>query len=378
DGSCRASMRGSMPPPARNPTVPPARPAISTTETIRAHGASAERKNTAHTTPATRPATMKAAVVSSVPQNAPLAWLPVMSTNGELHVWLTSSCISARRAAISSSLSDSGAATVIVAGGTPRSPSVWAAVRAAASPGNEATTLYGVSKCRPGSALMFPRLLASLLCPIDNLCRWSRRSPWCARTHGNPGHSCVTLGRPPHPLVEGDVVGHHPALGEARLERPPAGAPIERGGQPQGLGQPVLVGPDEAGDPLVDDLRRRPAGGGHHRRPAGQRFDHHHPERLGPGDRVEEAGGPAEQVDGVGGVDLADEVHAPSEPRPDPGLEVVVFVGLAELGRHDQWHAGPAGDANGPVDALLGDHPAEEEGVAAVAGPDGKLAGVDA
>src|SRR5581483_2235549 len=114
---------------------------------------------------------------------------------------------------------------------------------------------------------------------------------------------------------------------------------------------------------VVDDLRGGPGRGGDHGGSPGQRFDHDHAEGFGPGDGVEEADGVGQQAVLVVTAELAEVFDVAAEPGADGGVEVGLFGGLAHLGGDPQRHPGPPCDPDGPVDAFVGRHPAQESGV---------------
>ena len=134
---------------------------------------------------------------------------------------------------------------------------------------------------------------------------------------------------------------------------------------------------EEADRPVVDDLRCRALGPRHDRRAAGERLEHHHPERLRPGDGVEQGAGPAQQLHLVAVADLADVLDVPAQQVPDLGLEEGDLRCLAHLGREQQGHPQPPGDPDGVVGALLRHHPPEEGQVATIAVPEREVRDVD-
>src|SRR5205823_8889315 len=93
---------------------------------------------------------------------------------------------------------------------------------------------------------------------------------------------------------------------------------------------------EHARDPVVDDLRYGASGVGENRCATGQSLDHHQTERLVPRDGVEQPDGIAQQVESLLAADLAQEVDAVPEQRPDLLLEVLVLRRLVDLGREQQ------------------------------------------
>ena len=110
-----------------------------------------------------------------------------------------------------------------------------------------------------------------------------------------------------------------------------------------------------------------PSGEGEHRRAAGEGFDHHQPERLGPADRVDQRLGTGEQVELVAAADLADVDGIRPEQRLDALGEVAALGRLPHLGRQQDPPPGRPGDGDRAVGALVGMHPPEEQDVPSVA-----------
>src|SRR5581483_12016949 len=177
---------------------------------------------------------------------------------------------------------------------------------------------------------------------------------------------------------DGMVAGGHALHGEACLGGPPAGGPVEVGGVDESPGEGGVVAAKVAGASVVDDLR-----GGAHRGAddgcsPGQGFDHDHTEGLRPGDRVEEADGVGQKAILVVSGDLADVFDVAAEQGTDDLLVVGALGGFAHLGGDEQGHARLASQADGPVDALVRVHPAQEGGVPPPAGTGPHTAHVDA
>ena len=113
-------------------------------------------------------------------------------------------------------------------------------------------------------------------------------------------------------------------------------------------------------------------------RAAGQRLEHHDPERLVPADGEEQGTGAGQQVPLLLLGHLADEPEPVVEVGGDVALEVPPLGRLPDLPGQDQPLPGLEGRLERPVRALLRRHLAEEQEVAAIAPPDGEGAGVDA
>ena len=75
---------------------------------------------------------------------------------------------------------------------------------------------------------------------------------------------------------------------------------------------------------------------------------------------------------------LAEVAGVVAEQWFDARLEVLELERLPHLAGQHQREAGLAGDRDGSVGPLVGRHPAEEQGEAAVAGAEGEVGGVDA
>ena len=164
-------------------------------------------------------------------------------------------------------------------------------------------------------------------------------------------------------MVGDEAVGREPLHG-----RGAARAPVEARRPLGRQRQPGDARSHEPGDAVVDDLSRGTTWGDDDRRPARERFDHDHAERLRPGDGVEQADRVREQgelvrrpeLTHVGDLVAEQGLHRAGKPR--------LLGRLAHLGGDPQRHARAARDVTRRVDALVGMHAAEEDGIAASAG----------
>ena len=77
-------------------------------------------------------------------------------------------------------------------------------------------------------------------------------------------------------------------------------------------------------------------------------------------------------------TDLTEVLDVTAQQGLDPFVVVRELVLLAHLGRDAEWDAGGPGDLDGVVDAFLGAHPAEEQGVSSSARSERELVDVDA
>ena len=153
----------------------------------------------------------------------------------------------------------------------------------------------------------------------------------------------------PSAFIEPEIVAHHAVGGEAVLERgahQPARGSIAAASH---RGDRFVDALDqEAVAAVLDHLRCRAVAPGDDRRSRRHRLDHHQPERLRPVDREQQGARAAEESRLVGIADLADELdQRVVEQRLDLVLEIG-GVGVVDLGRDLQLHAGCAWRSRSP------------------------------
>src|SRR5215218_8024405 len=224
-------------------------------------------------------------------------------------------------------------------------PSTWARVPAATSRrswSRWSSDSSGVSACAApaaSAAIVTAPATASLKRTFAPPVEPSPGMPLPAAARCNSGRHAARRGG----AVDLLVAAHDGRDAEAVLA---GAAAVRRLDLAQALDRPrhrVLVVDHEAGAPMLDDLRRRALGERDHRRAAGERLDHHEPERLGPADRHEQRAGALEQVAlalGVGLADVLDPVAA--ELRLDLLGEERLLARLHGPGEHER-RAGLAG-----------------------------------
>ena len=178
-------------------------------------------------------------------------------------------------------------------------------------------------------------------------------SPRSARAGGRAVGGLVGAGHDIDVAVLGD-----PCAAVARGDAPEA---------PDGRGHRGLVLDEEAGPAVTHQLAGRARGESDHGGAAGQRLDHHHPERLLPADRHQQRARAGERRALERPADLTEEADTIAvDVRRDLAVEEVLLARLDDAGEHER-HAGRARRGDRAVRPLLGGHPADPEHVVLLA-----------
>jgi hypothetical protein len=111
-------------------------------------------------------------------------------------------------------------------------------------------------------------------------------------------------------LEEEHMVINHPTGREVALHRTTAAASVQTADTAERPDQSRLGRADEPGDTVADDLGNSTTWCRHDGRATGERLDHHHSERLGPSDGVEETASATEERLLLHWSDLADVLDA--------------------------------------------------------------------
>src|SRR5690349_1272584 len=121
------------------------------------------------------------------------------------------------------------------------------------------------------------------------------------------------------------MVSSHASTGESGLGVGSTLFPFECPDAENGFGQLLFARAQETGHTVGDELGCGPERRCDDGRPARQGFDHYHAEGLGPGDRVDQTRGAAEQGEFVGATDLAYIGDVAPQQWRDTLVEVLVL-----------------------------------------------------
>ena len=159
------------------------------------------------------------------------------------------------------------------------------------------------------------------------------------------------------------------------VPHPRAVYPVEQrdGGDQTGDG-----GSQEAAHTVFDEFWNRSLRCGDDRSSDGHGFDHDHPERLGPAERVDHRDRRPQQVELVFRAEFTDVFDPGVQQRLDCVVEVLPLFGFAHLGGNKQWHSREPGYLDGLPHPLVPCHPAQEREIPARATARHDVRGVDA